>query len=399
MLRFCKWSLLSCGLMLSAMTLAVWAADDTKDAKKSADKPEAKAEKKVDLDKVPDGTNAELIDYIKKVFSSPPTSKEEMAKMKKAAISASDKIIDASPSEMELAPIVQFRMKLMETPEEAKALADKLAKNGADLTKAGKADAGHLLTSMSYVVKINTVTNAEEFKKAAEESLDYLGKGKLQKSDMMIVGPIVESAEQVGDPKFAAESLEKIVAMLKNSKIEKVEGLVKQLEGMLRRMNLVGKKIELEGNLLAGGKFDPKKYEGKVLLVDFWATGCGPCVQEIPNMKKTYEAYHDKGFEIVGFSLDDEKDVLEKFVKDKEIPWAIVVGENGPSPSVEYYGISLIPTMILVGKDGKVLSTSARGEELDKLLEKQFGPAEKGTEKKLDIPELKKAPKKNEKKS
>jgi hypothetical protein len=99
-------------------------------------------------------------------------------------------------------------------------------------------------------------------------------------------------------------------------------------------------------------------------------------------MKKNYEAYHDKGFDIIGLSCDQNQETVEKFAKEKEIPWAIVYGDKAPSPSFDYYGISGIPTMILVGKDGKVISTSARGEELDKLLETQLGPPEEKTEKK-----------------
>jgi len=124
--------------------------------------------------------------------------------------------------------------------------------------------------------------------------------------------------------------------------------------------------------------------KGTVVVLEFWATWCGPCVQEIPNMKKNYELYHDKGFEIVGLSCDHKLEDLEKFVKERKIPWAIVFGDGKPSPTVSYYGIMGIPTMILVGKDGKVLSLNARGEELNKELEKLLGPVEEKKDEKKD---------------
>ena len=396
MLRFWKWSILSCGLLASVLMLSLFAADDGKEAKKPADKPDAKAEDKpADLDKVPDGTNEELMAYIKKVMSVEPKSPEDMVKMKKALGKAADKILDATPTEQDLADIVRLRIRLLETPEEAKAYVDKLAKNGETLTKAGKAELGRAMVSMSYLVKLQTATDIDEFKKAIEESLKYLGESKLQKGDLMLAMTIGQSIEHIDDPKFAGETLEKIIALFKDGKFEgeekvRADKFAKRLEGTLRRMKLVGNRIELEGNLLSGNKLDLAKFKGKVLLVDFWATWCGPCVGEIPNMKKNYEAYHDKGFEIIGLSCDDDQETVEKFVKEKEIPWGIVYGDKTPSPSFEYYGISIIPTMILVGKDGKVISTTARGKELDKLLDAQFGATEKKAGKKLELKKEKK---------
>jgi thiol-disulfide isomerase/thioredoxin len=396
--------------MATVFALTLSAADEKKDAKKNGDKPaasekeaseketgekEANEEKPVDLDKVPEGSNEERVEYLKKVLRMEPKSREESMKILDTINKTADKILDSSPSEDDMNLIIGLRMQIPMEPEACGAFGEKLAKLGADFTKAGKADFGRELTSMSYVMKLRaTGEDNEAFKKAVGESLKYLGDGKLQKGDLMLAMTIASGMDQMDDQKFAADTLEKVIKLLKETKIEGLEinmeeMILKPLEGTLRRFKLVGNKIELEGNLLTGEKLDLKNYEGKVLLVDFWATWCPPCIAEIPNMKKNYEAYRDKGFEIVGLSCDRDKDTVEKFVKAREIPWAIVYGDKGPSPSFEYYGISGIPQMILVGKDGKVISTSARGEELDKLLEKQLGPAEKkepkNEEKKLQL--------------
>ena len=132
----------------------------------------------------------------------------------------------------------------------------------------------------------------------------------------------------------------------------------------------------------------PLPQHGPVVLIDFWATWCGPCRAELPNVKKMYKAYHDKGFEVIGVSCDDssKEDVFKDFLKTNEIPWKQMFDEKAVVPNQqrggkpiqvsEYYGINGIPCPILIGKDGKVISLNARGNELEKQLVKIYGEAE-----------------------
>jgi len=136
--------------------------------------------------------------------------------------------------------------------------------------------------------------------------------------------------------------------------------------------------MKVEGLYLDGTEIDWKSYRGKVVLVDFWATWCGPCIGEIPNMTKMYEKYNAAGFEILGYSIDDDLERLHKFEEDRKLPWKTAsrkLTQDAEKDYViisEYYGVNAIPTMVLVGKDGKVLSTKARGAELERLLGEQF---------------------------
>ena len=115
------------------------------------------------------------------------------------------------------------------------------------------------------------------------------------------------------------------------------------------------------------------------MLVDFWATWCGPCVAEIPNVLEQYEKYHAKGFEVVGVSLDEDRGALEKFVDEQKIPWPILFekseGEGWRHPLSTFYGIRGIPTVILIGRDGNVITLDARGEKLGKQLDSLFKDA------------------------
>jgi thiol-disulfide isomerase/thioredoxin len=106
-------------------------------------------------------------------------------------------------------------------------------------------------------------------------------------------------------------------------------------------------------------------HKGKVVLIDFWATWCGPCRAEFPNVKKTYQDYHDKGFDIVGISLDQDKGKLADYMKENGVTWQQYFdGKGWENKLAAKYGIRSIPATILVDADGKILGRDLRGDEL-----------------------------------
>lgn len=115
-------------------------------------------------------------------------------------------------------------------------------------------------------------------------------------------------------------------------------------------------------------------YRGKLVLLDFWATWCGPCIAEMPNIKEVYEKYHAKGFEIIGISLDTDEAALRKFIKENQLPWRQVFdGKRWETPLVQQYGIRGIPAQFLIDQEGRVISVKARGERLGNLIEAEIG--------------------------
>jgi thiol-disulfide isomerase/thioredoxin len=140
-----------------------------------------------------------------------------------------------------------------------------------------------------------------------------------------------------------------------------------QLEGSQKLAQLENHPLVIAGKTPEGKDFTTADWKGKVILVDFWATWCGPCKEELPRVKKMYEDYHAKGLEVLGVSNDQSADDLTGFIKDDgKMPWpqlfdAAAATGGQWNPITTGFGINGIPTMFLIDKKGVVRSVEARG--------------------------------------
>ncbi|PSL46195.1 peroxiredoxin [Chitinophaga niastensis] len=166
--------------------------------------------------------------------------------------------------------------------------------------------------------------------------------------------------------------LSKAYPWLEEAKSKKVD--MAKAEAIAKKTAIGVAAMDFSQKNVEGKAVKLSDYRGKYVLLDFWASWCGPCRAENPNVLDNYEKYHNKGLEILGVSLDDKKDAWVKAIKDDGLTWAHVSDLKGWKNVVaQEYNIRAVPSNFLIDKDGKILAVNLRGEELSKKLEEIFG--------------------------
>ncbi|MEI7726167.1 MAG: TlpA disulfide reductase family protein [Bacteroidota bacterium] len=175
---------------------------------------------------------------------------------------------------------------------------------------------------------------------------------------------------------FELPELEEIVTAMDTSlnRSQYMEALKKRV-AVLQSVSVGQIAPDFTMNDSTGKPVSLSSLKGKVLLVDFWASWCGPCRAENPNVVKAYQAYSNKGFDILGCSFDQNRDKWIKATKDDKLTWNHVSDLKGwANAAGKLYGVNSIPANVLLDKDQKIIGRNLRGEELMKKLAEVLGP-------------------------
>jgi thiol-disulfide isomerase/thioredoxin len=218
-----------------------------------------------------------------------------------------------------------------------------------------------------------------EREKAVNRFVSDVNSEGLTPSHADLITRLSDNLEMSGQADLARDAVSALLPAFQKSSEPVIQRRTPLMEGVVRRLDIIGKPLELEGTLLDGAEFDWAAYRGKVVLVDFFANWCGVCREEVPTILQVYRAYKDKGFEVVGVSLDRSPALADAYRRQTGFQFPTIFSSDPQTmewknPLAVKYGVTALPRAILVDQQGNVVDTIARGPRLVQHLRELLGP-------------------------
>ena len=213
-----------------------------------------------------------------------------------------------------------------------------------------------------------------------DETFNYLSKHDLDDTHLRIASTVVHAVNRYDDEEIRKEHFKRFGKIFSQSESRTLTAygkkIIKSATAPANVSQLVGKPLELSGVTDLGGELEWASYRGKVVLVDFWASWCGPCRAQMPKIKAIYEELDRKKFDVVAVNLDRSAEAFEEYSKEHQSPWPNVIGDDGRALA-EQYGVTALPTMMVVDGEGKILAVGHSVQALRAAIDNALKPIEK----------------------
>lgn len=325
-------------------------------------------------------STAELTVYIEKLRRRPETIRNRPG-FGAALVDAAERVLAdsaATPPQRTAAQVAQFDGLSLVADAGDRAAAERLVKLADEHLASTDAEIArearfHRLESLALR---GGPLDAAEVPKLLDEIEQYFAVDKPdERHQRLAIAAIrlLRSLEDEAEVKRRSLALGKLLAPSADRKLARYGKRLSE-GGATEEQTLVGQPLEVVGVTVDGLPFDWKAYRGRVVLVDFWATWCGPCKAELPNLKQAFDRYHEQGFAIVGISLDRDRAALEKFLAENPLGWPNLFHEGGQHPLAEQLNVRAIPFTLLVDRTGIIIAQNVRGPALEKQLEQLLKP-------------------------
>jgi thiol-disulfide isomerase/thioredoxin len=371
-------SILSCIGVLLVSVAFVLAADD--------DEPAAEGNPYLPRE----GMNAEeLREFIERMHDAPRTVQLQPGFAEGIEV-AVDRLLAAKPSDELKAFGIRHKMDVLHKPaayendEKAQKKLVELAKEGKALLDKGLKDQELAKATEFYLLEHRLIDGAdnaktEELPALLEDSKKFFSaEEELGQKHLRMASATVKVINRLAEDELAEKSYKDFGELWAKSFDLELKRYGQRIAKGTRKKTpaVVGKQMEFTATTVDDKPFNIDQLRGKVVLVQFWATWCGPCMSSLAGLQKIYDEHHKAGFEIVALSKDDDKQALDMVLDEYDLPWIHIWDTDSKDtekhPIADRYGAQALPTTFLLDKTGKVVAKDLEGKQLEAAIEKLF---------------------------
>jgi thiol-disulfide isomerase/thioredoxin len=317
----------------------------------------------------------QLVSYILKMEDK-PTGLRKRPGFKEAIVDAADRVIQSDAPEKLVGIALEQKLRWMhvismedDAEEKIQAML-KVARPHLDHPQEGVRQWSEFIVLECEILDIDNIP-LEKVTPLLNRLEEFFAEANLDDHHLRLASSAIHAVNRI-DVESREEFFQSFGKSFQKSTSRKLASYGKKIAGSKSdsaMTELIGKTLDIRGQTGLGTPIDWESYRGQFVLIDFWATWCGPCMRAAPDIRALYERHHERGFDVVGINLDRDPDALTKYLDKENPPWVNVIAEDAKKISEEL-GIHAIPALLLVDKEGKVIAVSHSISEIAAALKK-----------------------------